>query len=283
MIKITNINLISEAIPKTIEQTNKAIPETIKAIDTVFSSVINIANTLMTPFNLANLHANYALNKTKLKLDEKLKNIPPDKIVNPPSYIAVPTIQAISYSADCNELHSMFASLLATAMNNDTKDIAHPSFVEIIKQLSPLEAKLLSSQEIMNGQDIPLCCVRLQEPSRLRPFPFPKPMAPVTSGETILNRLAIFQDYEALNIHLVSSSIDNFLRLGILDFHNGFIIEKGAYSRILKYVDQLKIDLRIDELETETQYRLRNYKFALTPQAVSVSSFGKFFIKACLS
>ncbi len=41
------------------------------------------------------------------------------------------------------QLREMFANLLASAMNSDVSNDVHPSFVEIIKQLSPDEAKIL--------------------------------------------------------------------------------------------------------------------------------------------
>lgn len=41
-----------------------------------------------------------------------------------------------------DELRNLYANLLSKSMNSDTKDSVHPSFVEIIKQLSPLDAQV---------------------------------------------------------------------------------------------------------------------------------------------
>ena len=78
------------------------------------------------------------------RLTEKLKEVPEENIVTPDATIAGPALEALKYTGHKEELAEMYASLLATAMNVDTRDNAHPSFVEIIKQLSPDEAKLIA-------------------------------------------------------------------------------------------------------------------------------------------
>lgn len=74
--------------------------------------------------------------------------------------MAVPAIQAISYCMNSQELRNMYANLLATSMVSGKKENAHPSFVEIIKQLTPDEAKLLKKISEM-GNSFPLVDVKL--------------------------------------------------------------------------------------------------------------------------
>lgn len=90
------------------------------------------------------LNGEYAIRETEKLLEEKLKHIPEDKIVEPEPYVAVPAIQQLSYSLDSEELRELYANLLASSMNVDKKDAVHPAFVDIIRQLTPSEAKLLS-------------------------------------------------------------------------------------------------------------------------------------------
>ena len=89
------------------------------------------------------LHREYALYETEKLLQEKLKDVNPDKIKTPEPYVAVPALQAISYSFDNETLRDMYANLLAKAMLEDTADFVHPAFVEIIKQMSPDDAYTL--------------------------------------------------------------------------------------------------------------------------------------------
>lgn len=54
--------------------------------------------------------------------------------MTPEAYVAVPALQAISYSMNSEELRNMYANLLAKAIDIDEKDKVHPAFVELIKQ-----------------------------------------------------------------------------------------------------------------------------------------------------
>lgn len=80
---------------------------------------------------------------------EKAGKIPPEKLTEPEPYVAVPVIQQLSYCYDSQELREMYANLLVSSMHADTKGSVHPAFVEIIRQLTPDEAKLL---KYLSGQ-----------------------------------------------------------------------------------------------------------------------------------
>lgn len=56
--------------------------------------------------------------------------------------VAVPIVEAMRYTSHKEELREMFTNLLGAAMNADSID-AHPAFVDIIKQLSPDEGKII--------------------------------------------------------------------------------------------------------------------------------------------
>lgn len=87
----------------------------------------------------------YKLDETKKLLEHKLENVDPDKIVAPEPYVAIPALQAISYSMNCEELRNMYANLLANSMNIDTKDSVHPNFVNTIRSMSPRDVSNLAS------------------------------------------------------------------------------------------------------------------------------------------
>lgn len=101
--------------------------------------------TLLYPFRSLNLYAKYSLERTALLLSKKLENIPPENIVSPEPHIAVPALQQLSYSIDNENLREMYSNLLAKSMNRERQNEVHPSFVEIIKQLSPEEAVILKN------------------------------------------------------------------------------------------------------------------------------------------
>jgi hypothetical protein len=86
----------------------------------------------------------YNVEETRKLLEEKLKDTSPEQIQPPEAYIAVPALQYISYCMDNQVLRNMYANLLANSMTAVVKNGVHPGFIEVIKQLSPDEAKILN-------------------------------------------------------------------------------------------------------------------------------------------
>ena len=82
------------------------------------------------------------LNELDYLVKEKLRNVPENNIVSPTPRIAVPALQNASITEEY-EIRELYANLLANSMNKIVKDGVHPAYVEIVKQLSPDEAKIL--------------------------------------------------------------------------------------------------------------------------------------------
>ena len=78
-------------------------------------------------------------------ISKRLKETPPENIVEPNPRIAVPATQALMYSMNDETIREMFANLLASDMTSTKKGQAHPAFVEIIKVMTPTDAKLMGT------------------------------------------------------------------------------------------------------------------------------------------
>lgn len=76
-------------------------------------------------------------------VSNRLKGVPVEDIIEPDPIVSVPIIQNIRYSYKHKHLKEMYANLLAKSMNRKTADDVLPSFVEILKQLSPIDAEVL--------------------------------------------------------------------------------------------------------------------------------------------
>lgn len=124
---------LTDVFPETANQADKALSMTIRAI--------NAALVTIKPAIWGFERIGEWLDK---KLPEKLKNVPEENIITPPINIAGPAIEAMRFTGEGDELREMYANLLASSMNKELTLQAHPRFVEIIKNLSSDEAKLLS-------------------------------------------------------------------------------------------------------------------------------------------
>ena len=75
---------------------------------------------------------------TSLLAERQAKEIHP-----PPLSIAGPIVIQMLFTSDEPDLRDMYAKLLATSMDGATSDDAHPSFITLIQQLTPNEARIL--------------------------------------------------------------------------------------------------------------------------------------------
>jgi hypothetical protein len=200
----------------------------------------------------------YNLDETKKLLAQKLEHIDEEKIVTPEAYVAVPAIQAISYSMNSEELRNLYANLLAKSMITDTKEFVHPSFVEIIKQMSPTDAQVF--RLIMNSPLRPL--INLQK-----------------SGKA--GGMQHIQDHcswiTELSIKQCATSIDSLIRLGLIEIPFGeSYTNKTIYNSVRK-------NPFFKELEQQYIPHLNtNEKLQYDEQYIKATDLSKLFYKICV-
>jgi hypothetical protein len=78
-------------------------------------------------------------------VSERLKRVPEENIIAPDPRVAVPAMQALTYSMNDAFIREMFANLLAADMNIETRKSVHPAFVELIKEMTPSDARVLKA------------------------------------------------------------------------------------------------------------------------------------------
>jgi hypothetical protein len=69
--------------------------------------------------------------------------VPPERRIAPAPSVAGPILENVKYLEDTNPLLDMYRTLLASAMDRERVDQAHPAFPELIRQLSADEALLM--------------------------------------------------------------------------------------------------------------------------------------------
>ncbi len=77
------------------------------------------------------------------RVAEKLRHVPPDRIITPEPHVVVPALQALQYTGHQENLRELYANLLATSLDAETSEQAHPAFVDMIKNMSPDEARIM--------------------------------------------------------------------------------------------------------------------------------------------
>ena len=209
---------------------------------------------------VAEKHYNYE--RTLELLHEKLKNTPEEQIVPPENYVAIPALQQISYCFDSDELRDMYANLLANSMNKVVKNGVHPGFVEIIKQLSPDEAKML--RYLYKNPLVPTIAIKV----------YKKP-----SGMVIVQHLFtnIMEICKCENPNGYEKAVDNLLRLGLVKLPDDeSLTDKSQYEQLKnhpyilnkkKYLEALENVATVDFIEGH----------------IELTAFGRSFCDICLS
>lgn len=80
----------------------------------------------------------------KTDIFNAVKKIPAEDVQQPALNIIGPSLEASKYYIEAPELRKMFAKLVASSMDARKKDMTRSSFVEFVKQMDPIDAKLLS-------------------------------------------------------------------------------------------------------------------------------------------
>jgi len=100
---------------------------------------IALAPIRLAVWSYESIEAFLSIRVTQLLAERRAKNIK-----TPPLSLSGPLVMNMAFSADEPDLREMYAKLLASAMDERTANEAHPSFVNIIQQLTADEAKILN-------------------------------------------------------------------------------------------------------------------------------------------
>lgn len=259
--KSTNFIIAQEVVKDVYNDGGKA---TVKATGDLVGLVPRAIKAALAPLEKWILNREYNIAQTQKLLEQKLQDVSPEMIEPPEAHIAVPAMQYISYCMDNSTLRDMYANLLASSMNKVVKKGVHPSFVEIIKQLCPDEAKMLcylSSHPI-----IPTISVRCENEKG--------------EGKDIIKNFSNVDELvHCEKCNETSAYFDNLGRLGLTRTSPTYfsLINKELYAplknhpHIKSMIDS--ISLQPDEFN----------KANIVEGFIEMTAYGKAFCKVCIS
>ncbi|MET7041042.1 DUF4393 domain-containing protein [Clostridium botulinum] len=262
------INKLAEAAGKTLkvapELYDDALKPSVQESGKLLGRIPKIINAALAPLDIWILNREYNIEKTKKLLAKNLENVSPEKIVSPEPHVAVPVLQAISYSMNSEELRNMYAKLLANSMNSDEQDNVHPCFVEIIKQLSPLDASNLS---VFKG---------------IVSYPIAEYILKSTYGETSLKTHVFLHNDQTSDIDLLSLSMSNLERLGLLTItYNSYLLGEHLYDNFKNHPIFVEAKNIINNPELSDKYMGWN-EIYINKGIVSLTPLGRKFVDICI-
>lgn len=113
-----------------------------RQVGKALGTVLGLGNTVLLPIKMLNEKVEARFNHHLDMYRAKLDHIPDDEIVPVHPEIGVPILERFTYVQN-EELSKMFVNLLANASSAETMNLAHPSFVWAVDNLTPDEAKII--------------------------------------------------------------------------------------------------------------------------------------------
>jgi hypothetical protein len=190
----------------------------------------------------------------------KTADIPDEHLKTPQPSVAIPAMQGLGFSLDEPDLKEMYLHLLTAATDARRPDDAHPSFSDIIKQLSPKEAKLL--QECLKSPAIPVARIKVDLPD------------PAGSFQILQSHILNWSDSVWNPSDMGPMYIDNWIRLGLIDV---------TYAEALTTTGEDRyswVTTRPEFVRLVPQYAIAEGVLAFDKGILRPTDFGRRFSKA---
>lgn len=229
---------------------NDAVSPVIKPIGEILGFLPRTIKLAFSGWEKWIINGEESLKLTAEAIKEKVKQIPEEKLVEPEPYVAIPAIQQISYCQNSEELRNLYANLLTSSMNIDKKWQVHPSFVDIIKQLNPDEARYLKELPPVVIDIHPLIDVEFSFGNNKGGYPI----------------ISNFTDY---NINIlehpknICAYIDNLVRLNLIEIPSGKILDDNDKYVALEKHPMIQNPIRSNE-KVPVLYHYKHKMFKLT-------------------
>jgi len=198
------------------------------------------------------------------KVTNKLENVSEEDIIIPDATIAGPLLESLKYTGHKEELQEMYANLLASAMNKNSADNAHPSFVEIIKQLTSDEAILIKYLSKRKEYPLVVSTKNTNKTSTGRFSRFGLHGRNENNNEKIVSDFNIIAKEKLIDYNKMI--LDNLLRLKILEI-------QSTTNQSLD--DDFFSSFRGEKGETTLKIEIKN--------KIMFTEFGQSFINTCIN
>lgn len=230
-------------------------------------TVTKLVNNVLLPVAAVNYACDrfreYFQNKFAADLAEKTANIPPEHVIEPKASVAGPALQGLAFAHEEPQLKDLYLELLASAMDGRRAATAHPAFVEILKQLTSEEARLLRVPITAQGM-LPSAQIYAIEKG--------------TGGISLLfNHVGYTKapDGSLVDIESLPAMVDNWARLGLVEVNYlvSAVDVDGAdpYHWIQQHPAYLKAVAKVHE---------QGHGIKVVPGSMRPTHFGQLFAKA---
>lgn len=215
----------------------------------------------------------FELKRYKEQIAQEIIKIPEGNLQEPKLSIIGPALEASKYYIEEEELSEMFARLISSSMDSSKDSLVHPSYVEIIKQMTPLDAENLMN--IVKGEDL-IAQIRIDMDK---------------NRYSIQNTHLFLGNPNCNDQNLLAPSIENLSRLKLIDVSYGtYSPEENAYDKfeLMQEYAILKNGLEESRKAVKLGFMEKNSvndikEVSIVKGLIEIPLFGKNFCNICLA
>ena len=199
---------------------------------------------------------------------ERLADVPEEELVTPRTSVAGPAMLGLGFTVEEPQLKAMYLNLLAAASDKRVQASAHPSFAEVIKQLSASEAESLAAV-LKSPLHLPIIEIRVKAATAEKP----QAEGATTAATHVLDWR---NTGEQVLMPGGAMFVDNWIRLGLVTVdYASWLIAPQAYSWVDTNPEMVSARKQFD---TEEFKRVEFTKGILKP-----TEFGRSFERVVIS
>lgn len=257
----SNIPITTEDMMNTAKTLKEVLPNTVNETDGALSTILGLFNhVVLYPIKKANIEFIYKLEMFEKELKMKLSKIPSSEICEPELSITGPTLESLKYNFDRKEIRELFLSLITSSMDKRCTLIVHPAFVEIIRQLSSLDARLIQMFAFRGTYPV-VSIIEKSSDNKLTPYTYD---------------LFYFGDhnneFSIEEQRVLTLSLDNLIRLGLVNKNSQIIELDFDY-------DYFKGHLFYRSIEKQKEI---NSSLVMNKFRIELTELGRAFKTCCL-
>lgn len=258
--------------------TFSVIPELPNSVDNALKNLTdkptqNAGNTIADIWYLVFGGISHAADKRKMKyaadleqyrqsLNQSIASIPEAKKIEPSIQVAAQALENSKYCVSSETLRNMFVKLITGTMNSDIEPLTHPSFPEMIKQMSEYDALLLKE---------------LSQTTELY-FPIAEYHEIFTENDgffTLFSNAYISNIYN-LSLDNCSCALTSLERMGLITIsYDEYLTDDSKYLAFKNTTTYKELSSFVNQLNRNSHIDIQKGLCRITP-------LGKQFIKVCV-
>lgn len=242
-----------------------------KELGRVFGDMITVSFGWLEKIKIKQEH-NIELFRSELQ--NGLNNIDSNNLVQPQLHIVGPAIEASKYYIESEELRNLFVKLLVSSSDITKQIKVHPSFVEIIKQLSPEDARCLKFL-FDTTETTPIAgCGHFE----VKAFD-----SGISKNMLVYRYLFPFPGLTLENLTTFIASVDNLVRLKLININAGVVFANGKSYEALErttIIDEIIGHLHVEHTNLHTEGTELSVKFL--KDSWELTQYGSNFCESCM-